>query len=207
MGRTTTAMVVLVLALVAAQPARADYEAGQKAWDAGSVGEALIQWRAAADAGDRRAMLALGRLYLQGLGVIQDYVEAHKWLNLAASRGEVAALEERDALAAQMTPAQIATGSGDGLLRGGPAQARADGAQRDHRRTSQGDRPGSGRGCDLGFGRGSASPPGDSREAQDAAGRAGLPAGSWPTESGAEAHGRGIPGVPARRRAAGRRRR
>ena len=54
-------------------------------------------------------MLALGRLYVQGLGVLQDYVEAHKWLNLAASRGEVAALQERDALAAKMTPPQIAT--------------------------------------------------------------------------------------------------
>ena len=53
-------------------------------------------------------MLALGRLYVQGLGVLQDYVEAHKWLNLAASRGEVAALHERDALAAKMTPQQIA---------------------------------------------------------------------------------------------------
>ena len=128
MGRTTTAMVVLVLALVAAQPARADYEAGQKAWDAGSVGEALIQWRAAADASERRAMLALGRLYLQGLGVIQDYVEAHKWLNLAASRGEAAALEERDALAAQMTPAQIATAQ-ERAATWRPGAGRADGAR------------------------------------------------------------------------------
>ena len=55
-------------------------------------------------------MLALGRLYVQGLGVLQDYVEAHKWLNLAASRGEVAMpCTERDALAAKMTPQQIAT--------------------------------------------------------------------------------------------------
>ena len=100
---------ILVLALVATQPARADYAAGQRAWDAGRPDEAVGRWQAAADAGDRRAMLALGRLYLQGLGVIQDYVEAHKWLNLAASRGEAAALNERDALAARMTPAQIAT--------------------------------------------------------------------------------------------------
>ena len=53
-------------------------------------------------------MLALGRLYVQGLGVLQDYVEGHKWLNLAASRGEIAALTERDALAAKMTPRQTA---------------------------------------------------------------------------------------------------
>ena len=108
METTRLAMTVLVVALVATQPARADYEAGQRAWDAGRPDEAVVQWQAAADAGDRRAMLALGRRYFQGLGVIQDYVEAHKWLNLAASRGETAALKERDALAARMTSAQVA---------------------------------------------------------------------------------------------------
>ena len=99
---------VLALALVCALPAGADYETGQRAWDAGRSDEALAQWRAAADAGDRRAMLALGRLYAQGLGAPQDYVEAHKWFNLAASRGEAAAVGERDALAAKMTPQQVA---------------------------------------------------------------------------------------------------
>ena len=108
MKSATIAVAVVILAFVAAQPARADFDSGQRAWDAGNVAEALTQWRTAADAGDSRAMLALGRLHLQGLGVIQDYVEAHKWLNLAASRGEAAALAERDALAAKMTPAQIA---------------------------------------------------------------------------------------------------
>ena len=48
-------------------------------------------------------MLALGRLYLQGIGVLQNYVEAHKWFNLAASRGEMDAVAERDALAQKMT--------------------------------------------------------------------------------------------------------
>ena len=109
MKLTRIAMMALAAALVATQPARADYDAGQRAWDAGRPGEALTQWRTAADAGDRRAMLALGRLYAQGLGVLQDYIEAHKWLNLAASRGEAAALNERDALASKMTPAQMAT--------------------------------------------------------------------------------------------------
>ena len=108
MKSATIAVAVVILALAAAQPARADFDSGQRAWDAGNTAEALTQWRTAADAGDRRAMLALGRLHLQGLGVIQDYVEAHKWLNLAASRGEAAALAERDALSAKMTPAQIA---------------------------------------------------------------------------------------------------
>ena len=99
---------VSALVLLGALAARADYEVGQRAWEAGRPDEALAQWQAAAGSGDRRAMHALGRLYLQGLGVLQDYVEAHKWLNLAASRGEAAAVAERDALAEKMTPAQVA---------------------------------------------------------------------------------------------------
>ena len=108
MRRNALRTAVLAVVLLAALAARADYEAGQRAWDAGRPDEALAQWQAAAGSDDRRAMLALGRLYLQGLGVLQDYVEAHKWLNLAASRGEEAAVEERDALAEEMTPAQVA---------------------------------------------------------------------------------------------------
>ena len=103
MGRMVMVVAALALAFAAAQPARADFEAGQRAWESGDVGAALAEWRAAAEGGDRRAMLALGRLYMQGLGVLQDYVQAHKWLNLAASRGEAAALAERDALAGRMT--------------------------------------------------------------------------------------------------------
>ena len=108
MRRTIVAMAIVALMLTAVQPARADFETGQRAWNAGSVDEAVSEWGAAADASDRRAMLALGRLYVQGLGVLQDYVEAHKWFNLAASRGETAALEERDALATKMTPEERA---------------------------------------------------------------------------------------------------
>ena len=109
MIRTAIWMAFLVAALAAGELVRADFEAGQRAWDAGDMEEALTEWRTAASAGDRRAMLALGRLHVQGLGVVQDYVQAHAWLNLAASRGEAAALGEREALAAKMTPEQIAT--------------------------------------------------------------------------------------------------
>ena len=112
MRRSALRTMMLAMALLAVLPARADFEAGQKAWDASRTNEALVEWHSAAGNGDRRAMYALGRLYLQGLGVLQDYVEAHKWLNLAASRGEAAALAERDALAEKMTPAQVAEAQG-----------------------------------------------------------------------------------------------
>ena len=94
---------LMAMGLVFMLSAAADYDAGQRAWEAGLPDEALAQWQAAADGGDRRAMLALGRLFVQGLGTPQDYIEAHKWFNLAASRGETEALRERDALAEKMT--------------------------------------------------------------------------------------------------------
>ena len=51
-------------------------------------------------------------MYDQGRGVPQDYVQAHKWMNLAASRqtGEERqrSADRRDTLARLMTPAQLA---------------------------------------------------------------------------------------------------
>ena len=109
MRRDTIRRAVVALALACVLlPARADYDAGRRALEAGRPGEALVQWQAAAQAGDRRAMLALGRLHARGLGVAEDRVEAHKWLDLAARLGEAAAPAQRDALAADMTPAQLA---------------------------------------------------------------------------------------------------
>ena len=98
----------IILALVCSAPAGAEYEAGQRAWEAGRRDEAITEWRAGADADEAKSMLALGRLYLQGLGVPQNYIRAHMWFNLAASRGEAAAMTERDALAAKLAPAALA---------------------------------------------------------------------------------------------------
>ena len=99
---------VMVAALGGVGTAQADYEDGQQAWDTGRHGDALREWQASANAGDAKAMLALGRLYMQGLGAPQNYVQAHMWFNLAASRGEAEAVTERDALAGRMAPEQVA---------------------------------------------------------------------------------------------------
>ena len=54
-------------------------------------------------------------MYYYGQGVEQDYIEAHKWLDLAASRFPAsqasyrdAVVRNRDAVAAKMTPRQVA---------------------------------------------------------------------------------------------------
>ena len=100
-------MVLVASALGWSGTVQADYEAGQRAWDAGRHSDALREWQASANAGDARAMLALGRLYMEGRGVPQNYIRAHMWFNLAASRGEAEAVIERDALTAHMAPEQV----------------------------------------------------------------------------------------------------
>ena len=104
--RVLASVAVIVLCGSAAW---ADYEAGRVAWQAGRHAEALAQWREAARADDGKAMLALGRAFAKGLGVPQDYILAHMWLNLAAGRGNAEAARERDTLAASMTPQHIAS--------------------------------------------------------------------------------------------------
>jgi len=50
-----------MVAVVSVPSARADYEAGRRAWDEGHPGAALTKWRSTAASADRQAMLALGR--------------------------------------------------------------------------------------------------------------------------------------------------
>jgi TPR repeat protein len=67
----------------------------------------------AAGGGDADAQYLLGLAYYEGKNVPQDYVEAHKWFNLAASRfvsneeGRRKAVHNREAVAERMTPAQV----------------------------------------------------------------------------------------------------
>jgi TPR repeat protein len=69
---------------------------------------ALFWLSRAAEQGHALAFAKLGWMYAQGRGVLQDFIQAHKWYNLAAASGHGKAAEYRDALAKQMTPAQIA---------------------------------------------------------------------------------------------------
>jgi len=70
--------------------------------------QALRWFRLAADQGEALAQTKIAIMYDEGQGVPQDFVQAHKWYNLAAVNGDKPAAELRDALAKQMTPAQIA---------------------------------------------------------------------------------------------------
>jgi TPR repeat protein len=70
--------------------------------------QALRWFRLAADQGEAVAQTKIAIMYDEGQGVSQDIVQAYKWYSLAATNGDKPAAELRDALAKQMTPAQIA---------------------------------------------------------------------------------------------------
>ena len=67
-----------------------------------------VKWyRKAAEQGNVNAQTSLGYMYGKGQGVTQDYVQAYLWSNLAAAQDHDAARKNRDAIAKEMTPADI----------------------------------------------------------------------------------------------------
>ena len=70
--------------------------------------EAAKWYRMAAEQGRHLAQYELGKMYYEGKGVLQDYVKAHMWLNLAATQNHYLAREKRDEVAQRMTGDQIA---------------------------------------------------------------------------------------------------
>lgn len=60
-----------------------------------------------ANAGEKQAQLELGRMYANGQGVIEDFIEAYKWFLVAGMNG-VDVSVEKESLRRLMTPAQIA---------------------------------------------------------------------------------------------------
>lgn len=61
----------------------------------------------AAEAGMPDALFELGLMYCSGRGVDLDLIEAHKWFNLAAARGNDEARHYRSEIAREMTRREI----------------------------------------------------------------------------------------------------
>ena len=65
----------------------ADFQKGYTAYKSGDFATALREWTPLAKQGNASAQKSLGAMYFLGQGVIQDYVYAHMWGNIAASNG------------------------------------------------------------------------------------------------------------------------
>ena len=104
---------VVVLA-IAAPVAAGPWEDGIVAYNQGDYATAVRLWRPLAEQGDASAQLNLGAMYSNGQGIPQDYIRAHKWYNLSASRFLASEREyrdmaaaKRDSVAAKMTLSDI----------------------------------------------------------------------------------------------------
>src|SRR2546425_6956036 len=85
-----------------------DLNDGIAAYRSNDYATAFAKFTKAAEAGDTGAQYCLSTLYYAGKGVPKDYAQAYMWANLAASKGGEREVENREAIATFMTPAQIA---------------------------------------------------------------------------------------------------
>jgi hypothetical protein len=99
--------IVLPFLLLFLGRASADYYDGLRAYDSGDYLVAAEEWYIAGRQGDVTSQFRLAQLYEQGLGAPQDFVEAHRWYNIAASLGHVEARKARDELGTRFTADQL----------------------------------------------------------------------------------------------------
>jgi len=88
---------------------RAQRSLGQLFFYKKNYARAVKWYRKAAEQGDSHSQMELGKMYLKGEGLLQDYILAHMWLNLSVrSNGfDFSGIKLRDALTKKMTPSQI----------------------------------------------------------------------------------------------------
>ena len=83
-------------------------EDANKAYDSGNYAKAMKLYKSPALKGLVDAQYNLGVMYANGQGVVQDYVAAHMWFNLAAAQGDKDAVKSRGIEEQKMTAQQIA---------------------------------------------------------------------------------------------------
>jgi TPR repeat protein len=77
-----------VIAVLLATPVgAADFNAGLRAYQSGDYQTALKEWQTLAEQGLARAQFGLSMRYINGQGVLQDYVTAHMWANIPTANG------------------------------------------------------------------------------------------------------------------------
>ena len=110
MNRLLLLSVLLLTLLVGTLAFSADFQKGLDAAQKGDFATALKEWKLTAEQGHASAQTNLGTMYDDGQGVLQDYIRAHMWFNIAASSGESKkASKNKDIVAKRMNTSQIET--------------------------------------------------------------------------------------------------
>jgi uncharacterized protein len=85
--RLAVFVAAFVIGIFVVTGARADFEAGVRAYDAGDYAAAIVEWRPLAEQGHLEAQFGMGIIYENGRGIGRDYNEAAKWYTAAAEGG------------------------------------------------------------------------------------------------------------------------
>jgi len=75
--------------------------------DRGDFKTAYKLWLPLAEQGHAHAQFNLGNMYLNGVGVPQDYALAHMWWNICGSSGDEGCVKNRNLVENDMSPQQI----------------------------------------------------------------------------------------------------
>ncbi len=100
-------LLAALFCLFCAPLTHAGFEEGMTAYAKGDYATAYAEFLQAAQQGNIHAQGKLGGLYLYGVGVEKNYIQAYAWLDLAAGQGDSAAEKFRDAVSAQLTIPQM----------------------------------------------------------------------------------------------------
>ncbi len=101
-------ILAILLLLVSPAAVYADFSSAMDAYEQKDFRTAATELKTLANQNDADAQYMLGYMYALGEGILQDYVEAHKWFNLAASQGKAGARSAREEVARRMTSRQVA---------------------------------------------------------------------------------------------------
>ena len=85
--KTAQLFCTLALVLASAAIARADFEAGKRAYEQGDYATALKELTPLAEQGNAEAQVLLGLMHFEGQGVPRDPSQALKWYKAAAEQG------------------------------------------------------------------------------------------------------------------------
>ena len=105
--RTLAILILSLLTLLSAPALGADFDKGVSAFQRGDYAIALREWTPLAEQGHAKAQHNLGVMYGVGWGVIQDYVQAYMWSNIARSNGSSKSQKLLTLMEEQMTASQI----------------------------------------------------------------------------------------------------
>ena len=87
---------------------RAEFNETFESFTAGSYDKAYSGFAELSKGGSSICQYYLGQMYLNGMGVLQDFRQAHAWLNIASSQGHKKARALLEKLSQKMTIEQLA---------------------------------------------------------------------------------------------------